>query len=189
MSLPSPILSKAVSRPCLPAQTVQKCCRLLLQRLSSTYQYNYMEFSLEANDYIDVLNSHRHQVVFAWEKHIGYLVVVTRVGSEYRVVKTGLHRGLDTNYYTKNIWAEYMLVLESQPLWRLLQDMSLSILGEDLNAVARTLLRTPVILQEIWERACHPEAVERAIQRHGGLADYIRDPSADSPFCMLRPTA
>jgi hypothetical protein len=167
---------------------LRKCYRVLLQRLSSTYQHNFANFSLEANDYIDTLTEQGNQVVFAWEKHVGYLVVVTRVGQDYRIFKTGQWR-LSNHYYTKTIWAEHMLALDTQPLWRLLQDMSLNVLGEDLYTVARTLLRTPVILQEIWERACHPEAVERAIQRHGGLADYISDPSADSPFCMLRPIA
>lgn len=189
----------------IPPHILQTCYRHVLQGVSNvtmdpekrvnysnfslpapfTFGYTFANFSMPANDYLQSLFDQGHHVVFAWEKQYRDLVVVSRVGGDYRILKAGMWP-ISNNYYTKIIWAEYMLVRESQQQWRYLCDIARFVLDQDLYVFAHTILRAPVILEEIWRRTCHPSVVERFIERCGGLEAYINGEEV-SPVHMLRP--
>lgn len=167
----------------IPPHILQTCYRHVLQRVvnNDVYPDSFTDVAME---YVDSLLDQGHHVVFAWEKQYHDLVVVTKVGCDYRILKAGMC-SLSNNYYTKTIWAEHTLVRESQQQWRYLCDIARFVLDQDLYVFAHTILRAPVILEEIWRRTCHPSVVERCIDRCGGLEAYINGDGV-SPVHMLR---
>jgi len=195
----------------LPIQ--RKCCRILLQRLCSTFQYNPKNLYREEAHYVLFPVNEYGETGWkaAWEIcGVGmprekyrreYLIVLYDV-PEYRIVKRlGIHGPrLGFDYGCKlNNWKEEDLGkkhipkgkwdVERPSMWITLCEMSQEILGEDLTKVAHTLLRSQMFLDEIWQKIYHPDSVERAIQRLGSLEAYINDPESGSPICILRPHA
>ncbi len=164
----------------IPAVILRKCHRQLLRRLCLTYKRDLEKMSRKALLYLIPIEYKKGPVSFAWEKHLGYFVVVTRDGC---IRKTGLR---ESSYYTKTLWNEDTLVLETQEQWKCLCEMSRVLLGEDLHQRALAFLHSPAIRDEIWLRACHPAVVERQIVRLGGIeAYYAADDTEETPVRML----
>ncbi len=191
-TIPSPILSKAVS---LPAQTVQKCCRLILRRLFSLYdQTSHLShiYSFDAIIYLSkLIREQGLDILFSWEPCLGKLIVVYSTDQGYKITKfVEIPKDpIGYTYHADSTWSVCDLDSEINPLWHVLTVMTSKILGEDLHTIAQSFLHSQMFLKEIWEKACHPEAVERSIQRLGGLEAYLDNFDAVSPVCMLVPPA
>ena len=163
----------------IPANILRLCHRQLLRRLCSTYTRDIRKISGKAWIYLLEIETKKGPESFAWEKHLGYFVVVTRDGC---IRKTGIRRRY---YYTKTLWNEDTLALETQEQWKYLCEMSRVLLGEDLHQRALAFLHAPAIREEIWLRTYHPAVVERYILRIGGIEAYYHDDTEETPVRML----
>ncbi len=153
-------------------ETLRTCHRILLQRLCSSYTYDPTKFSLPANIFLDTMFANGKEILFAWEKHLTYFVVVVYVKGEYRIYKQGYQSQWPEYYETIKIWAEHTLASATSEQWRCLCDMSTTLLDEDLNMVVRKIDETQRLWHGIWTKVYHPDTVERFIVNYG-FAAYL----------------
>ncbi len=127
----------------IPQHILCKCYRQLLESLSST---DSVIFSKEANDFrTKIINPQRDQYskdIFFWERSVGDLLFISYDGTYYYLWRGCIWK--QTNRYHLTVgWREEDLFAtrHGTPLWPLLCEMSLSILGKDLNTTAHNLIQ------------------------------------------------
>ena len=166
------------------------------QLANGTYHANTKEFSPEAIEYLTSRVEKWQRISFAFEKPNEYLVYGTSFahGTSYAQGFIRFYNTLPPEYENPYSWSQDVyynwdvrdINTTTSYIWKFMCDIAYGVFGEDLNLIARTLMCNSIILEEIWLKAYHPDAVERKIKKLGSVDAYMNN-TDDSPLYMLHP--
>jgi hypothetical protein len=203
-----------ITKYTLPTRILQKCMHSILQRLHTVYIEKGGNTSISSPTFKEHIQWYMEQgkkVVYVWVYSTDMFIVFQEDDGSYTaaydfymdfqmynrtnetdVIRIRKKSGNTTVYYrmkTLHDFGNASKLSQEDTRYKWFGSFSQLDLNVNFTKIVYHAYHSQMYTEEIWQKACHPNVVEKVIASYPSLEAFVDDPDAITPVSMLRATA